>query len=138
MKDLSAWVLDVSDISNLVETKLTKSLKALMLFERLLEVMPAPIKSIGPECEALVWLDPSPASLISQAISLSGTSAVCVLSEDISTGIEVEAFYLLLLFKALTPSSSASLASSHQPALAPLLLDTKEVPLEARYSSIGN
>lgn len=76
MKDLSAWVLVISDLSNLVEIDSTKSLKALKVSKKLLEVMPTPNSSTASKCEASTWLNPSLASLITLVVGWSGNSAL--------------------------------------------------------------
>lgn len=108
MQEFSARLLVISNTSNFIEIAPAKALKVLRFSEPYLEFMPASISSTtASKGEALAQQDLFLASLHALIVWYFSNSIFCVLSKDMSsTG--AEASYLLLLFKALTPSSAPS------------------------------
>lgn len=112
IKDLFFLVLQTLNNSNLTETSSAKSTEALELSEWLLELMLATSSLAVFKNKAFTWLELFPASLMALAGEGSDNLVLNFSFEDMSTRAEGEASYLLLLFRALVPSSSSSLAFS--------------------------
>lgn len=113
VKDTGPIVLGLQtlDKSNLADTSLAKSAKALEVSKQLLEPMLTPSSLITSNSEAFAWLKLSLASFMALAGEGSGSPALGVSVEDTSIRVEGEISYLLFLFRALVPSSSSSLIS---------------------------